>query len=213
MEDGGMKERWMMAGTKVGWWVGVLLCVVAGMGSAQEREAPLRGMIALESDPAGAEVYVGDSLIGRTPLRVRRSMLDSIRAWFPARAAWGARMVRPDTAAVSAELGVMLLRFDPARFPGAPPLSDAPVVGTAEERRNGFVLPRADVLLPGTLAVGAGVAAVMLKQHADGLYDDYLRTGDDSLLSQTKKYDIYAGVSLALLQVGLGYFIYRLLAE
>ena len=202
----------MKAETMVGCWLGVLLCL-AVVGYAQEREAPVHGLVALASEPAGAEVYVGDSLIGRTPMRVMRSMLDSVRVWFPSRAAWGAQMLRPDTAALSSELGVLLLRFDAMRLLVAPPLSAAPVVGTAELRGGGFTLPRADVLFPATIALGAGVAAVMLKQHADGLYADYLRTGDESLLSQTKKYDIYAGVSLALLQVGLGYFMYRLLAE
>lgn len=198
----------------VGMWVLLLLCVmVAGVGSAQEREVPTRGVVVLESEPTRAEVYVGDSLIGHTPQRIARSMLDSVRVCFPSRDAWDAQVLRPDTTALSAELGVLLLRFDAGRMLLAPSLASAPVVGAAEERRSGMAFPRTDVLLPGTIALGAGIAAVMLKQHADGLYDDYLRTRDESLLSQTKKYDIYAGVSLAILQVGLGYLMYRLLAE
>jgi hypothetical protein len=54
---------------------------------------------------------------------------------------------------------------------------------------------------------------VILKQHADAQYASYLETRDDALLSEAKKYDIYAGISLAILQLGLGYFIVRLFEE
>lgn len=188
---------------------GVLIfCVLAALvtlkAEAQEREAPAVGFVELASEPDRAEVYAGDSLLGRTPMRLRRALLDSVRVYFPSRDAWDAQVLRPDTAAPPADMGVLLLRFDARRMFGALPAGKANVLG------EDLQIPPASVLIPAGLGLAAGVAAVMFKQHADGLYDDYLRSGDESLLSQTKKYDIYAGVSLALLQVGLGYFIYRL---
>lgn len=185
----------------------VLAVLVSLKAEAQEREAPAVGLVELASEPRGAEVYVGDSLMGRTPMRLRRALLDSVRVWFPSRVAWDAQVLRPDTAAPSADMGVLLLRFDARRMFEAVPAGKANVLG--EELQ----IPPAAVLIPAGLGLAAGVAAVMFKQRADGLYDDYLRSGDEFLLSQTKKYDIYAGVSLALLQVGLGYFIYRLFDE
>lgn len=193
-----------MAGVAVLW----LCAVVFAMPLAgQDREPMLTGMVELASEPAGAEVFEGDSLLGRTPMRVRRADLQDIAVWFPGRGAWNAQVLRPDTAAPSADVGVVLLRFSSRSL-----MTDMPV-GVATEYRGGFRLPPADILLPAGLGLAAGIAAVMLKQHADGLYDDYLRTGDASLLSQTEKYDIYAGVSLLLLQAGLGYFVYRLFDE
>jgi hypothetical protein len=201
----GMMERW-----KYGKMVRVVLvccAVVAMRAEAQEREAPAVGLVELASEPSRAEVYVGDSLVGHTPMRLRGAMLDSVHVWFPSRGAWDAQVRRPDTAAPPADMGVVLLRFDARRMFEAVPAGRANVLG--DELR----IPSASVLIPAGLGLAAGVAAVVFKQHADGLYDDYLRSGDESLLSQTKKYDIYAGVSLALLQVGLGYLIYRLFDE
>lgn len=200
-----MMERW-----KYGMMVGVLaVAVVAGCWplAAQDREAPLTGYVELTSEPSGAEIFVGDSLTGKTPMRVPRALLDSISVWYPARAAWNAQVLRPEKEGPHAGEGVRFLRFDARElFIGTP-------VGSAVTMDQTVRLPDSDVLLPAGLGLAAGVAAVILKQRADALYDDYLRTGDDSLLSQTKKYDIYAGVSLALLQFGLGYFIYRLFDE
>jgi hypothetical protein len=184
------------------------LLLLAGLGAqGQVREAPAPGMVELDSEPRHAEVFSGDSLLGRTPLRLSRTLLGGLTVWYPSRDAWNAQALRPDTTAVSAELGVLLLRFSVRELFGAMP------AGRARSLDEGWSIPLTGVMLPAGLSLAAGVAAVMLKQHADGLYDDYLLTGDESLLSQTKKYDIYAGVSLALLQVGLGYFIYRLFDE
>ena len=184
--------------------------------AAQDREPVSSGQVELASEPAGAEVFVGDSLIGNTPVRASRALLPKVTVWFPARDAWNAQVLRPDTAGPSAEQGVLLLRFSArAMLTGTSMEGDAPGVhvGEATDYGSAFRLPGADILLPAGLGLAAGIAAVMLKQYADGLYDDYLRSGDASLLSQAEKYDIYAGVSLLLLQAGLGYFVFRLFDE
>ena len=196
------------------WASGLLLWVIVAMisglpagASGQDREPPAVGMVELASEPAGAEVFAGDSLLGRTPLRLRREMLSRVTAWFPSREAWNTQALRPDTAGPPADMGVLLLRFSPRA------LMVPESAGHADEYRGALRLPPADIVVPAVLTLAAGVAAVLFKQHADGLYDDYLLGGEESLLSQTEKYDIYAGVSLALLQAGLGYFIYRLFDE
>ncbi len=234
--------------------------------SAQEIEPPLTGMIELASEPSRAEVYLGDSLLGRTPLRIMARHADSVRLFYPARLAWDAEQRALPQHPLRADQGVVLVRFDarvqlrtlphgarvfrgdsllgvtPLQVPrDAGPLrieaigyagsdwnpADAerqeklvvlePLEDMAdaqvEFRSAGLRLPPASVLLPAGIGLAAGVVAVIFKQKADGLYDDYLASGDESLLSQTKKYDIYAGISLALLQVGLGYVIYRILDE
>lgn len=174
---------------------------------AQDREPPATDMVELASEPGGAQVFAADSLLGNTPLRVPRRMLDSITVWYPSRGSWDAQVLRPAREGPDADSGVRFLEFRPRR------MTFQEIGGLVHERAHTFRLPPANVLLPAGIGLAAGVAAVMLKQHADGLYDDYLKSGDDALLSQTKKYDIYAGVSLALLQLGLGYFIYRLFGE
>ncbi len=188
-------------------FISVLLVGLTYTAAAQDREPPMSGLVNLASEPSGAEVFVGDSLLGKTPLRVRAAELDSITLWYPDRSAWNAQMLRAAKEGPNADQGVRLIRFSTRElFTGTP-------AGRAVVESQAIRLPSSDVLVPAGVGLLAGIAAVMLKQKADAIYDDYLLTGDDSLLSQTKKYDIYAGVSLAVLQLGLGYFIYRLFDE
>jgi hypothetical protein len=185
----------------------VLALFAPGGLRGQDREPAAAGYVELASQPDGAEVYAGDTLLGRTPIRVQRALLDSITVWYPERAAWNAQTRRPELPAVGADEGVVFLQFDARQlFLGTP-------AGDVRVRDDALRLPSADVLIPAGIGLVAGVAAVIFKQEADAQYDAYLRTGDELLLSQTEKYDIYAGVSLALLQIGLGYFIYRLFDE
>lgn len=152
--------------------------------------------VTLRTLPHGARVFRGQTMIGTTPLAVAG-----------------------DTGPLRIEaLGYRGTDWDPASVSGTETLIMLDSMGEGgrvDVRAAGeaFRLPPADVLLPAGVGLAAGVAAVILKQKADAYYDDYLASGDDSLLSQTKKYDIYAGVSLAILQLGLGYFIYRLFDE
>ena len=66
-----------------------------------------------------------------------------------------------------------------------------------------------DALALGTAAVG-GVLAVHYKFKADGLYEEYRQTGDPALRAQIERYDLYAGLSLGAMQVGVGVFVVRL---
>ncbi|MCB2203786.1 hypothetical protein KQI65_03490 [bacterium] len=233
----------------------------------QDIDPPQSGYISLQSEPCGADVFLGDSLLGHTPLRIDRRYGDSVRVYFPSRSAWNAQVQRLPNAPLHAGEGVVLLRFkntfqlrslphgaavyrgdsllgrtpldvdrqagtlrleavgylgvdfDPRSTTRASalvmlqPLQEKAMHGEVQRNGSGFHLPAADILVPAGVGLLAGVAAVMLKQEADAKYDSYLSTGDEELLSQTKKYDIYAGISLALLQLGLGYFIYRLFDE
>ena len=242
------------------------LTAAAVTAFAQDIDPPLTGMIEVASEPPGAEVFLGDSLIGRTPLRIAVKHADSVLLYHPSRTAWDAQCRALPADPLRADQGVVLVRFD-ARVQlrtlphgarvfrgdsllGTTPLFvdrddgtlriealgytgsdwdpsksdrrevlvtldalDPPADSRVQFRSTGLQLPPAEVLLPAGIGLAAGIAAVIFKQKADGLYDDYLVSGDDTLLSQTKKYDIYAGISLALLQVGLGYVIYRILDE
>lgn len=67
------------------------------------------------------------------------------------------------------------------------------------------------VLLGGIVVLG-GVSAYF-KLKADDYYDDYRRTGDESLLDKTDAYDTISGISFGLLQVNFGFLIYKFLVE
>lgn len=235
--------------------------------AAQDIDPPVFNRIDVVSEPRGAEVYLGDSLLGRTPLRIKTGNAKQVRLYYPSRRSWNAQEGRLILPLPEAGKGVAMVRFEKhvqlrslphgARvlrgdsLLGVTPLmisADAgslriealgyegvdwdPVSTTRSEflvvlrsvpdlqpppqvriQNRVLRLPAADILTAGAVSLAAGIAAVILKQDADGYYDDYLLSGDASLLSQTKKYDIYAGISLALMQMGLGYIIYRLFDE
>ncbi len=62
-------------------------------------------------------------------------------------------------------------------------------------------------------AVVFGGAAAYFKIQADKKYDDYLISKDKSALNEIDKLDLYSGISLGLLQINIGYLIYRFLTD
>jgi hypothetical protein len=69
------------------------------------------------------------------------------------------------------------------------------------------------VIVSGLLTVVSAYLSYTFKVKANGYYEDYQRTGDNSFLDKTKKYDLYSGISLVTFQVSLGFFIYYLLID
>lgn len=66
-----------------------------------------------------------------------------------------------------------------------------------------------DVAALGLAAVG-GATAVYYKFKADDRYDVYQETGDPALRPEIRRYDLYSGVALGAMQVGVGVFALRL---
>lgn len=67
-------------------------------------------------------------------------------------------------------------------------------------------------ILLGSAAV-LGAATAYFKTGADRKYDDYLSNGNNELLDETNRLDLFAGVSLGLLEINIGYLIYRMLSD
>ncbi len=59
-------------------------------------------------------------------------------------------------------------------------------------------------------ALAAGALAVHFKFEADRRFDRYQETGDPDLRPDIKRYDIYSGVALGVMQAGIGIFAIRL---
>lgn len=66
--------------------------------------------------------------------------------------------------------------------------------------------------LIGTAIVFGGIAAYT-KTVADKKYDDYLVTENPALLTETNRMDIISGVALGLMEINIGYIIYKLLSQ
>jgi hypothetical protein len=66
-----------------------------------------------------------------------------------------------------------------------------------------------DVASVGTALV-AGALAVHFRTKADNRFDTWKETGDPALKNEIKRLDVYSGVALGTMQVGIGVFAFRL---
>lgn len=156
----------------------------------------------LTSDPFGAFVYAGDSLIGTTPL-----------------------VLQAGAGSMRAELFLQKPGYERTRVD----LRDHATPLTPIQLQRGMLSgPERDVLagelyrpesaplrlyLSGAGAILAGGAAAYFKVRADNAYADYRASANPALLSKTKRLDTAAAIALVATQVSLGLFSYFLLAE
>lgn len=148
----------------------------------------------LTSDPVGAAVFRQDSLLGHTPLQVRFHDLP-----------WEIRIARPGFESRSILLTV--------ESPDTMSVLLDPVLGARSVDRlspPGTTLP---IVIPAGGGLLAGTLAMVLKQKADKTYDEYLARGNTAALSDARRYDIYAGIALAVLELSFAYFAYLLFVQ
>ncbi|MFA3781868.1 hypothetical protein ABRY23_02240 [Melioribacteraceae bacterium 4301-Me] len=67
-------------------------------------------------------------------------------------------------------------------------------------------------MLLGTATV-FGATAAFFKIKADNKYDNYLQTKDVSIYDDVKRLDLYSGIALSLLQINIGYLVYKFLSN
>lgn len=67
-----------------------------------------------------------------------------------------------------------------------------------------------DYVAVGTTVVG-GLLAIHYKTKADRLYDQYAETRDRALKPDVEQFDLYSGIALGAMQVGLGVLAFRLI--
>ena len=80
------------------------------------------------------------------------------------------------------------------------------------KRSESFFSSNTFKILVGSAAVLGGVAAY-LKIKADRKYDDYLQSKNQSILDEVNRLDLYSGISFGLLQINVGYLIYKFLTD
>jgi hypothetical protein len=163
----------------------------------------LVGGILVQSVPDGASVVVRDSILGVTPLALlvgrfpRGGMIQVKKAGF-----------EPVLVDLSlAKRGVLTVPL--RRQPG--PAGEGDESGLVISRGQGGKTARL-YISAGVLLV-SGIATVWFKNAADQRQEAYSVTGDPFLLAESKRLDTAAGISLGVLQVNIGLFLYFLLSE
>lgn len=152
------------------------------------------------SSPMGAEIAVGDSILGTTPLIMRPGRLSSttpltfrLHGYEPATANLGM--------AAEGILRVPLRATSDMNIPVVPS-------GVTEARPSHLRL-----YLTGGGAIVAGAAAAYFKMKADNANNDYLATKDPAFSSDRDRFDTTSGVFLIVAQASLGLFVAFLMSE
>jgi len=149
------------------------------------------------SEPAGAEILLGDSLIGTTPLFTslpRGSALLTIR-----KEGYKASEIILDPS--TRNYNVQLLSVDPAGAPKPVYLADGD---------GNTMLP---TFLAAGVAVVSGATAAYFKERADREYALYRISGDAATLDAVRKNDLLSGIALAVAEISIGYLVIELLSR
>ena len=149
-----------------------------------------------ESNPSGAQVFLGDQLLGQTPLRlIREQPLEGNVAF-----------VLPGYTSRDIPAGSEIWNFHRVTLTA---------LETHEEAvSSGFVVQRARrdwiSIAASTTAFAAGALAIHYRTKADNRFDDFNATGKPGLKSDVKRLDVQSGIALGVMQVGIGVVAIRL---
>jgi hypothetical protein len=156
---------------------------------------PLSARIA--SDPPGAGVVLGDSIIGNTPLFA--SLPRSVATVRLVKDGYREAAVLIDPATFNYRVG--LVRNDSGAAPAADPLAGVTGKGSTM------------LIVAAVATVAAGTTAALVKHKADALYEDYQDTGDPSTLDRVRRLDLASAIALAVAEIGIGYLVIELLSR
>jgi hypothetical protein len=163
----------------------------------------LVGGIVVQSIPDGAMVAIRDSLLGVTPLTLlpgrlpRGEMIQVKKAGF-----------EPVLVDLSlAKRGVLAVPLRRQAGSVAEGVDGGLIISNGQEGRTARLYISAGVLLV------SGIATVWFKNTADQRQEAYSITGDPYLLAESRRLDTAAAISLGVLQVNIGLFLYFLLSD
>lgn len=143
--------------------------------------------ILIDSNPQDAKVFIGDTLIGYTPLQISKDFNQIIlkkEGYSDKEILLDERMSR-----ISASLEFI------GQF----------------EREKFFDRSISKILFGSMIILGA--TAAYFKVKADNNYDEYLRSGNLNYKDRTKDFDLISGVALGLTQINFGFLIYKIFSD
>jgi hypothetical protein len=143
--------------------------------------------IFLDSDPQGAYVFHGDSLVGFTPLLLRDNFQSLI-------------LQKPGYSGKTIEQTEINSGIKPV------------LPFTGEVKGESFYDSFLFKVLAGT-AIALGAATAYYKLEADKNFDKYQITGDQYYLDQTDKFDVISGVTFVALQINFGLILYMFITD
>ncbi len=165
-------------------------------GEHVERHVVLPRFVRITTDPGGAEIRLGDSVLGRTPLF---ALLPPGAVTLSA----GMEGYAERLLIVPAGLGSAHAVMTPT---AAGAVVRSPLAGTGGESAT-------PLIVAGSVAVVSGAVSAYLKTRADTYYDDFRVSGDGATLDRVRRFDLFSGIALGVTELSLGYLIMELLSR
>ena len=162
------------------------------------RSIELPALYHISSEPYGATILSGDSVVGYTPVLL----------WIPKTG----RNLRLDKEGYEST-EILLTASTPQLYIELTPKKDGKTPSRSAlfiETQNRNDLP---VYASASIALVSGVVSAYFKIKADNYYNDYRTTGYEGNLSKIHSYDRISGFSLAIEEVSLVSFTYFLLTR
>jgi len=165
-------------------------------GETAGRHVVLPRVVRVTSQPPGAGVRLGDTVLGTTPL-------------------YG--LIPPG--AVTLTLGREGFADQQMLVPDG--LETAHAVLAPVDQAAGAAGPllgrvgrsAAPVIVATAVAVVSGAASAYLKTRADTYYENYRGSPDGATLDRVRRYDLFSGITLGVAELSLGYLIVELLSR
>lgn len=157
----------------------------------------------INSTPFNAEVFYRDTLIGLTPVRLFSE--EKLAGKVTVRKS-GYIKEEFDLSDYDHKTGKMI-------FLKSMTASEDKIV--FKNKATQFVKKRnlPGILASGILALTSGALTFNFKEKANDFYSQYVNSGNTNNLDKSKKYDVYYGISLAVMQVSVAGLIYFLFLE
>jgi hypothetical protein len=176
------------------------------------------GWLSVHSDPEGAEVYDGSTLIGVTPIDSLSTGAGAhvLRLFYPNARFWNSVSVIDTLTLVPFQMKTRLVQFGVVAGHGI----FRRTLESAEEDPNVFFASSGSENNKASIGYAAGVTMILsgafsayLKTNSDNDFDAYIASRDPNLLSRVHRLDTWAGVSLFISEISFGVLTYILLSE
>jgi len=156
----------------------------------------------INSLPSGANVYVGDSLAGTTPLLLWGDQIAHVSALTLLLDGYE----QAEVTFAGLRNGSLVVPL--ARVPAAATLAVPSLNSLAPEGRSPLPL-----IVSGFSALAFGATAAYMKIQADSRNDAFRATGDPFQKHERERLDMGAGIATVGMQISVGVFLYLLLSE
>jgi hypothetical protein len=175
------------------------LLLVAVPARAQQPEGNFFSYF-INSNPFNAEVYYKDSLLGLTPIRFGSG--EKLKGVLTIKKQ-GYKTETYNLEEYNFQKGVEITLNSVLPSEEKIVIKDKSI--NFVKKKNFF-----GIIGSGLLSLAAGTLAYTTKEKANDLYNSYLTDRNQDNLDKSNRYDIYSGVSLALMQVSVAALVYFL---